>query len=146
MRQVQIVWPYAIIPHQFLVIKRSITDQNLTTIVRMSLHGYPWLDINVDIHTCMDNWRLTSKNHGYPCWYPWIFENPCVDMLWILGPGSFSLKEKWKREGKVKLFVKGKLSSRNQSICHPSHANIIRAANADKPALSLDPKNNRAKY
>jgi len=26
--------------------------------------------ISVDIHTCVDNWRLTSKNHGYQCWYP----------------------------------------------------------------------------
>jgi len=41
----------------------------------------------VDIHACMDNWRLTSKNHGYPCWYPSIFGNPCMDLLWILGPG-----------------------------------------------------------
>jgi len=54
----------------------------------MSLHGYPCLDINVDIHACMDNWRMTSKNHGYPCWYPWIFGNPCMDLLWILGPGK----------------------------------------------------------
>jgi len=29
---------------------------------RMSLHGYPCLDnINVDIHTCMDNWRMAQK-------------------------------------------------------------------------------------
>jgi len=54
----------------------------------MSLHGYPCLDINVDIHACIDNWRLTSKKHGYPCWYPWIFGNPCMDLLWILGPGK----------------------------------------------------------
>jgi len=53
----------------------------------MSLHGYPRLDINVDIHTYLDNWRLTSKNHEYPYWYPWIFWYPCMDMLWILGPG-----------------------------------------------------------
>jgi len=54
----------------------------------MSIHGYPCLDINVDIHTCMDNWRVTWENHGYPCWHPWIFWNPCMDVLWILGPGN----------------------------------------------------------
>ena len=55
---------------------------------RMFLHGYPCLDINVDIHTFMYNWRLTSENHGYPCWYLRIFGNPCMDMLWTLGPGE----------------------------------------------------------
>jgi len=56
----------------------------------MSLHGYPCLNINVDIHACVDNWRPTSKNHGYPCWYPGIFGNPCMALLWILGPGTLS--------------------------------------------------------
>jgi len=37
---------------------------------------------------CMDNWRLTSKYHWYSYWYPWIVGNPCMDMLWILGPGA----------------------------------------------------------
>jgi len=55
----------------------------------MSLHGYPCLDIIVDIHTGMDNWRLSSENHGYPCLYPCIFLYPCMDMLWILGPGKY---------------------------------------------------------
>ena len=45
--------------HEYL----SFTDIHC----RMSLHGYPCLDINVDIHTCMDTWRLTSKYHGCPC-------------------------------------------------------------------------------
>ena len=27
----------------------------------------------MDIHKSMDNWRVISKKHGYPCWYPWIF-------------------------------------------------------------------------
>jgi len=54
----------------------------------MSLHGYPCLDINVDIHACINNWRLTSKNHGYPCWYPWIVGKPCMDLLWILSVES----------------------------------------------------------
>jgi len=58
----------------------------------MSLHGYPCLEINVDIHAWMDNWRLTSKNHGYPCWYPWIFGNPCMDLLWIFGPWYLRLQ------------------------------------------------------
>jgi len=40
------------------------------------------------IHTCMYNWRLTSKNHRYLWWYSWIFGNPCMDMLWILGRGQ----------------------------------------------------------
>jgi len=33
---------------------------------RTWLHGIPFLDINVDIHTCMDNEGLKSKNHEYP--------------------------------------------------------------------------------
>jgi len=41
----------------------------------ISLQGYPCLDINVDIHACMDNWRLISKKYVYPCWYPSIFGN-----------------------------------------------------------------------
>jgi len=32
--------------------------------------------------------RLVSKNHEYPCWYPSIFGNPCMDLLWVLGPGN----------------------------------------------------------
>jgi len=68
------------------------------------VYGYPlrnvlaWisvLDFNVDIHACMDNWRLTSKNHGYPCWYPWIFGNPWMDLLRILGPGWTGLVKQW---------------------------------------------------
>jgi len=53
----------------------SIDEYLLFTYIhcRTFLHRYHCLDINVDIHTCMDNWRLTSKNHGYPCWYPWNF-------------------------------------------------------------------------
>jgi len=64
------------------------------TIAEYPIHGYPRLDVYVEIPAwmniplCVDNWRLTSKNHGYPCWYPWIFGNPCMDMLWILGPGT----------------------------------------------------------
>jgi len=58
---------------------------------RMSLYGYPCLDTNVDIRTCMDNWRLTSKINGYQCSYPRIFWNQCMDMLWILGLGYRSL-------------------------------------------------------
>ena len=49
----------------------------------------------------MDNWRLTSKNHGYPCGYPWIFGNTCMDMLWILGPGPAERSES--RESKPNL-------------------------------------------
>jgi len=60
---------------------------------RMSFHGNPCLDINVDIHTCMDSWRLTSKNHGYLCWYPCVFGNPCMDVLGILGLGH--RKKNW---------------------------------------------------
>jgi len=33
---------------------------------RISLHGYPCLNINVNIHICTDDCSLTSKNHGYP--------------------------------------------------------------------------------
>jgi len=58
------------------------------TTAEYPIHRYPCLDINVEIHTCVNNWRLTFKIHGYPCWYPWIFGNPCTDMLWILGPGT----------------------------------------------------------
>jgi len=51
----------------------------------------------------MDNWRLTSKNHGYSCWYSWVCGNPCMDMLWILGPGfAQNLRNGWswvKRSG-----------------------------------------------
>jgi len=32
----------------------------------------------------------TSKNYGYLYWYPRIFGNPFIDMLWILGPGKVS--------------------------------------------------------
>jgi len=52
---------------------------------KIALHGYPCLNINVDIHTCMGNWRLTFKNPGYQCWYPSIFGYPCIDMLYIYG-------------------------------------------------------------
>jgi len=89
---------------------------------KMSLHGYPCLDINVDIHIWISVWISTF---GYQCGYPhldinvdihtWIsmristlgwrsedwhskimnihvdirgiFKNPCMDILWILGPG-----------------------------------------------------------
>jgi len=47
---------------------------------RMSLQGYPSLDINENIYTCMDDWRLISKNHEYPCWYPWSFVSPRFTM------------------------------------------------------------------
>jgi len=66
----------------------------------MFLCGYPCLDINMDIHTCMDNWRLTSKNHGYPCRYPRIFGNPGMDMQWIFGPG-FGGKSNHRLESKI---------------------------------------------
>ena len=71
----------------------------------MSLHWYPCLDINVDISDCMDNWRLTSKYHGYPCRYPWIFGNPCMDLLWILGPGFLERFLDGTRFGKGRLLT-----------------------------------------
>jgi len=62
----------------------------------------------------MDNWRLTPKNHGYPCWYPWIFGNTCMDLLWILGPGftyhfwnqheDNTINNKTKHKGRRKVF------------------------------------------
>ena len=72
-------YPYKMDIHLWIYIKDIHCGKDL--------HGYPCLDINVDIHACMDNWRLASKNHGYPCWYPWIFWNSCMDLLWILGLG-----------------------------------------------------------
>jgi len=51
-----------------------------TYCLRMSIAKCPCIDIPAWISivwlstTCMDNWRLASKNHGYQCWYPWIFE------------------------------------------------------------------------
>ena len=59
---------------------------------RMSVHGYPFLDINMDIRTWMDNWRLSSKNYVYSCWYPWIFGNSCMDMLRISGTTAYVLQ------------------------------------------------------
>jgi len=53
----------------------------------MFLHGYPCLDINVDIYACLDNWKHVKKS--------WISMLISVD-FWksmhgfaILGPGYF---------------------------------------------------------
>ena len=50
-----------------------------TYCLRISIAECPYMNIpawiSTWISTCMDNWRPTSKNHRYPCWYPWIFEN-----------------------------------------------------------------------
>jgi len=60
----------------------------------MSLHGY--LCLYMWISTLVWVIRLTSKNHGYPCRYPWNFGYPCMYMLWILGPGLTALPCKWR--------------------------------------------------
>ena len=46
----------------------------------------------MDIRTWMDNWRLSSKNYVYSCWYPWIFGNSCMDMLRISGTTAYVLQ------------------------------------------------------
>jgi len=70
-------------------------------------HGYPFMDIYcllISIAECpcmgirawismwistlvwiIEDWHPKIMD---PCWYPWIFGNPCMDLLWILGPGS----------------------------------------------------------
>jgi len=60
--------------------------------LRISIAECPCMDTRawISIWIFMLVWIIedTSKNHRYPCWYPWIFVNPCMDLLWILGPGN----------------------------------------------------------
>ena len=60
--------------------------------LRISIVECPCMDIcaRISMWISMLVWIIEGwhpKNHRYPCWYPWIFINPWMDLLWILGPG-----------------------------------------------------------
>jgi len=89
-------------------------------------YEYPSLDIKVDIRTCMDNWILTSKNHGYPYWEPWNFGNPCMDMLggmFLLHPMRSRRGPDYAEEARKKLYRK---NYSRVSVIHLSVVSSIR--------------------
>ena len=64
-----------------------------TYCLRISIAECPWMDIPVWISMLISTllWIIEDwhKNNGYPCWYPWTFGNPCMDMLWILSDQGY---------------------------------------------------------
>jgi len=60
--------------------------------LRISIAECPFMDIpawvSMWIFTLVWILKDNIQKSWISCWYPWIFGNPCLDMLWILGPGK----------------------------------------------------------